>query len=103
MERYIMFLDRKNLYCQNAYTTQQTLQIQYNPYQTTNGIFHRTTTKILNLDGDTKDSKFSKQSWKRKTELEESNFQTSDYTRKLQSSRLYGTRTKTEIYIIGTK
>ena len=30
----------------NEYTTQGKLQIQYNPYQITNGIFHRTRTKI---------------------------------------------------------
>ena len=34
-------------------------------------------------------------------ELEESTFLTSDYTAKLQSSRQYGTGTKTEIYING--
>ena len=33
----------------------------------------------------------------RKKELEESTFLTSDYTTKLQSSRQYGTGTKTEI------
>ena len=37
-----MFLDCKNPYCQNDYTTQGTLQIQCNPCQITNGIFHRT-------------------------------------------------------------
>ena len=36
-------------------------------------------------------------------ELEESTFLTSDYTTKLQSSRRYGTGTKTEIQINGTK
>ena len=41
-----MFLDRKNQYCENYYTTKCNLQIQCNPYQTTNGIFHRTRTKI---------------------------------------------------------
>ena len=40
-----LFLNRKNQCCQNAYTTWRTLQIQHNPYQSTNGIFHRTTTK----------------------------------------------------------
>ena len=40
-----MFLDWKNQDCQNDYTTQGNLQIQYNPYQITNGIFHRTRTK----------------------------------------------------------
>ena len=44
MERYTMFLDWKNQYCQNDYTTQGNLQIQCNPYQITNGIFHRTRT-----------------------------------------------------------
>jgi len=36
-------------------------------------------------------------------ELEESTFLTSDYTTKLQSSRQYGTGTKTEIKINGTR
>ena len=40
-----MFLDWKNQYYENDYTTQSNLQIQCNPYQTTNGIFHRTRTK----------------------------------------------------------
>ena len=47
MERYTMFLDWKNQYCENDYTTQSNLQIHCNPYQTTNGIFHRTRTKNL--------------------------------------------------------
>ena len=36
-----MFLDWKNQYCEHDYTTQSNLQIQCNPYQITNGIFHR--------------------------------------------------------------
>ena len=40
-----MFLVWKNQYCQNDYITQSNLQIQCNPYQTTNRIFHRTRTK----------------------------------------------------------
>ena len=46
MERYTMFLDQKNQYCENDYAAQSNLQIQCNPYKTTNGIFHRTRTKI---------------------------------------------------------
>ena len=42
MESYSMFLSRKNQYWGNDYTTKCNLQIQYDPYQTTNGIFHRT-------------------------------------------------------------
>ena len=37
----------KNQYCESDYTTQSDLQIQCNTYQTTNGILHRTRTKIL--------------------------------------------------------
>ena len=49
MERYTMFVDWKNQYCQNDYTTQDNLQIQHNPYQITNGIFHRIRTKKKSL------------------------------------------------------
>ena len=45
MERYSMFLGRKNQHCANEYTTKCNLQIQCNPYQLTNGIFHKTRTK----------------------------------------------------------
>ena len=46
MERYPMFLGRKNQYCENDSTTKCSLQSQSDPYQITNGIFHRTRTKI---------------------------------------------------------
>ena len=42
-----MFLNWKNQYCENDYTTQSNLQIQSNPYQNTNGILHRIRTKNL--------------------------------------------------------
>ena len=44
-----MFLDWKNQQCEKDYTTQSNLQIQCNPYQTTNGIFHRTRTKTCTI------------------------------------------------------
>ena len=44
MEKYTVFMDQKNQYCQNDYTTQSNPQIQCNPYQATNGVFHRTRT-----------------------------------------------------------
>ena len=61
MERY-MFMDLKNQYCQND---QENLQIEWNPYQITNGIFHRTRIKqnyikkkkTQNLHRETKDPK----------------------------------------------
>ena len=49
MERYTIFLDWKNQHCENDSTTQSNLQIQCNPYQTTNGIFHRARTKSLTI------------------------------------------------------
>ena len=47
MERYIMCLDWKNQYGKNDYTNQSNLQIQWNLYQITKGIFHRTRTKTF--------------------------------------------------------
>ena len=44
MEKYTVFMDWKNQYCENEYTTQSNLQIQCNPYQAINGILHRTRT-----------------------------------------------------------
>ena len=44
-----MFFDWKNQYCENDYTAQSNLQIQSNPYQTTNGIIHRTRTKNFTI------------------------------------------------------
>ena len=44
-----MFLGRKNQYCENDYITKCNLKIQCNPYQITNGIFHRTRTKIFTI------------------------------------------------------
>ena len=49
MGKYTMFFDWKNQYCQNDYPTQGNLQIEHNPYQMTNGIFHITTTRKKNV------------------------------------------------------
>ena len=49
MEKYTMFMDRKNKYSENEYTTQSNLQIQCNPYQATSGIFHRTRTNNFKI------------------------------------------------------
>ena len=96
--RYTMFLDWKNQYRENDYTTQSNLQSQCNPDQIVNGIFHRTRAKTFTICMETKkDSKEPKQSLERRMQLEESTFLTSDYPAKLQSSGRYGTGTKTEI------
>ena len=47
METYTTLLNWKNQYCQKDYTTQGNLQIQCNPYQVTNGVFHRTRKKFF--------------------------------------------------------
>ena len=57
MERYTMLLDWKNQYFQNEYITQGNLQIQYNPYRITYGIFSRNwIKKFLILYVNTKDT-----------------------------------------------
>ena len=53
MERYSVFLGRKNQCSENEYTTKLNPQIQYNPYQITNGIFHRTRTKNFTIHMET--------------------------------------------------
>ena len=93
-----MFLGRKNQYCENDYTTKCNLQIQCDPYQITNGIFHRTRTKNFTVHMETQKTPNSQSSLeKKRMEPEESAFLFSDYTTMLQSSRQYNTGTKTEI------
>ena len=80
-----MFLDWKNQHSENDYTTQSNLQIQCNPCQITNGIFYRTRTKNLKICRETQKTLDSQSSLEgEKKELEESDFQTSDYITKLQ-------------------
>ena len=73
MERYTdtMFLDWKNQYCQNDYTTQSNLQIQHTPYEITNGIFHKIRMKNFTICMETQKTPNSqsnpeeeKQSWR---------------------------------------
>ena len=57
MERYSVFLGRKNHYCENDYITKCDLQIKCDPYQITNGIFHRTKTKNFTIHTETQIAK----------------------------------------------
>jgi len=50
MEKYSLFLDRKNQYCENHYTTKCNLQIQCDPYQIANDIFHRTKYSTIHME-----------------------------------------------------
>ena len=75
----LQFLDWKNQYYKNDYTTQSNLQIQCNPYQITNGIFHRTRTKILQFVWKHKRPWIAKAILGKKMKLEQSTVLTSDY------------------------
>ena len=66
MERYSMFLGRKNQYYKNDYTTKCNLKIQYDPYQITNGIFQRTRTKNFTIHMETQKTLNSQSSLERK-------------------------------------
>ena len=63
-----MFLGRKNQYCENDYTTKCNLQIQCDPYQITNDIFHKTRTKNFTIHLETQktlnsQSSLEKEEW----------------------------------------
>ena len=45
----ILFMESKNQYSENEYTTQSNVQIQCNPYQATSGIFRRATTNNFTI------------------------------------------------------
>ena len=49
MEKYTMFMNWKNEYSEHEYTSQSNLQIQCNPYQATNCIFHKTRTNNFTI------------------------------------------------------
>ena len=69
-----MFLGWKNQYCENDYTTKCNLQIQHDPYQNTNGIFHRTRTKNFTIHMETQktlnsQSSLEKEEWSWRNQL----------------------------------
>ena len=53
MQRYSIFLDWKNQYCENDCTTKCSQQIQCDPNEITNGIFHRTRTQHFTIHMET--------------------------------------------------
>ena len=92
MNGYTMFMDWKNQYCENDYTAQDNLQIQWKPYQITNGFFHKTRTKIFTTHMETQKT-LNSQSNLEKEEWSWRNLPTSDYTINQKSSKQYGTGT----------
>ena len=103
MEKYTMFMDWKNQYCENEYTTQSHLQIQCNLYQAPTVVFYRARTIKLTICMEIQKILYSQSNLEKEMELEESTCLTSGSTTKPQSSRQYGTGTKTEIQINETK
>ena len=55
-----MLLDWKNQYCENDYTTQSNRQVQCNPYQISNGIFHRTRARHFTICVETQGPQIAK-------------------------------------------
>ena len=97
-------MDRKNQYSENEYTTQSNLQIQCNLYQATNGIFFRELEQIISqFVWKYKKTQIAKAILRKKNGTGGINLHDSGSTTKPQSSRQYGTGTKTEIYTNGTK
>ena len=74
MNRYTVFLDCRNQYCENDYTTQSNLQIQCNPCQITPGIFHRTRTKIFTICLETQKTPNNQSNLKKKRKKEKQNW-----------------------------
>ena len=80
MERYSMFLGRKNQYCENDYTTKCNLHIQCNAYKTTNGISHRTKHFTIHIETQkipNNQSSLKKEEWSWRNQL--SWLQTTDH------------------------
>ena len=59
MKRYSMFLGMKNQYCENDQATKCNPQIQCNPCEITNDIFHRTRTKNFTIYVETQKTPYS--------------------------------------------
>ena len=77
MEKYTVFMDWKNQHCQNGHTTLSNLQVQCNPYQATNGIFHRTRTSNFTICMEIQ-----------KTSKSQSNLDKEEWNRRNQPARL---------------
>ena len=75
MEKNTMFMDWKNQYNENEYTTESNLQIQHNPHQIANSIIHRTRTNYFTICLEIKKKKKKKRREKKKTQKQNSNSQ----------------------------
>ena len=71
MEKYTMFMDKKNQCSENEYITQSNLYIQSNPYLATNGVFQRTRTNNFTICMEIKNKKQKTSNSQRNLEKEE--------------------------------
>ena len=103
MERYSMFLGRKNQYCENDYTTKATYRFKAILTKLPVAFFTELEQKISQFAWKHKRPQTAKAILRKKNGARGINFQILDYITKLQSSRQYGTDTKTEIQTNGTR
>ena len=90
-----MFVDWKNQYCQNDYTTQTNLQIQCNPYQITSGIAHRIRTQNFTICMETQKTLNSQRNFEgKKKEKKTGGIRFPDFRLyyRPQQSKQYGTK-----------
>ena len=94
----------RRINCENDYTTKHNVQIQCNPYQIIMTFSTELEQKISQFTYKHKRPQIAKAVLRKKNGDGRIKLpKTSDYTIKLQSSRQYGTGTKTEILINGTR